>query len=116
MAKYSKWIYTAVIAALLVGSITITNTTEWSAKRVLIKGCDYWEGKEQSHWCHEPMINQLEVRKCAKQLYIIETHNNLCSDLIVTGGGGKRYYTKFAHDWAVEKQDLCGYKDRGVCS
>jgi hypothetical protein len=105
--KYSAWIYASVLLALSIGGITITNTTEWTAKRVLIKGCDYWEGKGQEHWCQEPLINQLEIKKCDKQLYYIYTHNNPCSDLIVTGGGGQRYYTKFSRTWASPNLDNC---------
>ena len=116
MAKYSTWIYTAIAVMLATSSVWYYGTTEWSAKRVLIKGCDYLEGKGMEQWCQEPMINQLRVIKCDSQLYVIYTDNNQCADLIVTGGGGKRYYTKFAYTWAKETQDKCGYIYRGGCN
>lgn len=115
MTLYSKWIYASIAVLILTGSVFYTSTTEWSAKRVLIKGCDYWEGKDQSHWCVDPLIGQLHVTKCDSQLYLIETNNNHCSDLIVSGGGGKRFYSKFAHDWSDDTKLLCDYKDRGGC-
>lgn len=110
--KYSNWIYASVFAALVLGgaisSYYYWNQTEY---RVLVKGCDYWENKGQEYWCKEPLVNQLEIYECDNLVHYIDTHNNPCSDLIVTGGGSKRYYTKFARNWAKDNLDKCDVPD-----
>lgn len=118
--SYSKWIYSIVAFVFLAGTITYVGMSERTAKSILIKGCDYWEYKGQSQWCEEPLINQLEITKCDKQLYIIRTNNNYCADLIISGGGGKRFYSKYSRDWIVSTQKKCGIPDylisqRGLC-
>lgn len=115
MGKYSAWIYASIGLVLTLGVLGLGQVNELTAMRVLAKACDYYESKGVDDICRSPFVENLDLKKCEKQLYIVETNNNRCSDVIISGGGGKRFYSKFAYAWSEEVRLSCDYDYVGGC-
>jgi hypothetical protein len=86
-----------------------------TAKSLLVRSCNYWETKGQLHWCSPDEITSISLTKCAKQVYLVKTNNNPCSDLIITGGGGKAFRTYFVKDRMTFAQENCGVQYYEMC-
>lgn len=114
-ATYARWIMAITGLVLVAAGVTYYGMSRTTATSVLHKACDYWDGHGGSQWCKEPLLGQLVISKCGTRLYLVETQNNPCSDLIITGGGGVKYYTLPAHKRNSDVQKQCGYVQRGGC-
>ena len=109
--SYAKWV-TIAVALLLVSGVTYYGISTYMAKTLLSKSCSYWGQNKMPQWCSH---NFIKITKCDKQIYLIDTQNNQCADLIITGGGGKPYYTMFSYKRNIDIQNKCNYIYRGGC-